>query len=142
MRLIMMKKTIVITILLFILYNCQSSKDKYFIKEGYGSGNIALQTKFKNSPKSIDGISVLINRDSLIYAIDFTSKLFYTSDNLRVGTNYETILNLRGMYDKSKPINKPKFLNHKKKKFPFSMRYDRIIFFLDEQGVVEKIRIY
>jgi hypothetical protein len=46
------------------------------------------------------------------------------------------------MIDMTKIIEKSNPTNRNKDKFPSNMSYDGIIFFLDDKGIIKKIRIY
>jgi hypothetical protein len=137
-----MIKRIVIIVMVFSLVNCKNTKDEFLINEGHGVNIFKLGIKISESPKEIDGITLMVNSDSLIHAIDIKSTAYHTKDNLKVGINYETILKQRGMYDTTKVINKANPTNIEQNNIPQSMRYDGITFFLDDKGIVEKIRVH
>lgn len=134
-------KKITLVILILVIVNCENKTNNYLIKEGYGVNNFRLGIKKNKLPKEINGITPLLNRDSLVYAIDIKSDAFHTKDEIKVGVKYDFILEKRGMHDDTKTIEKANPTN-KKNKFSSIMHYDGIIFFLDDEGVVEKIRIY
>lgn len=129
-------------IFIFSLVNCKNASDEFLIKEGYGVNIFKLGIKISESPKEIDGITLMVNRDSLIHAIDINSSTYHTIDDLKVGINYEIILKQRGKYDTTKIIKKANPTNQKQNKFPHSMQYNGITFFIDDKGLVERIRIY
>ncbi len=91
-----MVKRIVLIMLLFSLVNCENANDEFLIKEGYGVGSFKLGTKMNELSKETKGVKLMVNRDSLIHAIDIVSNKYHTKDNSRVGVNYETILKQKG----------------------------------------------
>ena len=144
-RLIFTFRKIIFSLVLLNFVSCQN--DPLLIVSGVGVNNYRIGNKLSDMNYSEQDLSFILSKtDSIIVSIDVFNTKYYTSKGIKVGDTYTEVKEQYGKPNE-KPVllkgDKHSYRNPINKKYPFSLRYKGITFFIDaETGTVSKIRIY
>jgi len=124
-----------IAVFVLVLKSCTFNTDNEFlIREGHGVGNYKLGQKISNTTSiNPNGLDLKINTDSIIRSITIKSEKYHTKENLRLGTDYKTIIKSKGLYYTDGPVlikgnKKREKIKQSATKLPKNMWYDGIAF--------------